>query len=315
MKFKILLRRSLAAIIDIVLSFFIFAYSLTLSVIVIPHNEQTGMILEKYKPFIMAGMAVYSFLPMLFKDIFGVSLGKLIMGLKIVNADDAAAKVKLWKRVVRNLTLVISDIEFIFILITGKRISDKLLHLKVVSRKGSSEDLSEISQNTKLEEKKMNDTMKWFNNRFMLHKNEKYRNSSLSDETKNILCDIGLPEEPLHLIRFDVKSEEITKLNDLTVIGDDYGTSICINENDEILSVDPEGEYPERFINKDLDSFLSFIREYYLFECKAENSGEDEIASALAALREKFNAIDAGALSNEENWWSVVLEQTELEWE
>ena len=50
----------------------------------------------------------------------------------------------------------------------------------------------------------------YFERNFDLNKNEQYRGCSLSNETKKILCDIGLPKEPLNFIQFNI--EKCTKI-------------------------------------------------------------------------------------------------------
>ena len=70
--------------------------------------------------------------------------------------------------------------------------------------------------------------------KFRLNKREDYRNCDLSKNTMRILCDIGLPYEPLNFVQFNIREIENIRLNkDYIVIGNDFGTSICINNKDK----------------------------------------------------------------------------------
>ena len=75
--------------------------------------------------------------------------------------------------------------------------------------------------------------------KFKLITREDYRNCDLSNNTKKILCDIGLPYEPLKFIQFNIEEIEDIKLDeDYIIIGNDFGTNICVNHKDEIVSID-----------------------------------------------------------------------------
>lgn len=95
---------------------------------------------------------------------------------------------------------------------------------------------------------------------FSLTKQEKYRNCNLSDNTKRILCDVGLPEEPTYFIHFNIdQTDDIRSNEKCIVIGNDLGTDIGINLKEEIVSVDPQNVYPTRFINTNLECFIKFF--------------------------------------------------------
>src|SRR5262249_1033405 len=98
------------------------------------------------------------------------------------------------------------------------------------------------------------------------------------------------------------------------VIGDDYGTKICIGEDTgELISIDEEGKLPTRYINSRIDLFLVFL-EIYLTAQQSRDDTTDAEAFALARhLRHEFRSLDQQALDDPENWWSVILEQVEGE--
>lgn len=156
------------------------------------------------------------------------------------------------------------------------------------------------------------DIYEYWKNNFVLIKQEKYRDCNLSDNTKRILCDVGLPEEPIYFIHFNVNQADEIRYNEKNmVIGDDFGTDICIGIKEEIVSVDPRHVYPVRFINTSLECFIRFIIIFLSFEEKITDADDDEINMILNNVREEFDRVDRQALLNEENWWPVVLEQIE----
>lgn len=146
----------------------------------------------------------------------------------------------------------------------------------------------------------------------VLFTKEEYRNTKLSEENKQILCDMGLPEKPLEFLSFDLNKIDNIKLDEEhIIIGNDYGTKICINKNDEIVSVDEEGEYATRYVNSSLSKLLAFIEIYDCCEARFDNISDEEAGFVINEVKRKFNEVDAKALSDEENWWSVILEQVE----
>nr|MBP3282910.1 SUKH-4 family immunity protein [Treponema sp.] len=149
-------------------------------------------------------------------------------------------------------------------------------------------------------------------NRFKLNTRKDYNNFDLTENTKKILCDIGLPKEPLGFIKFNIDELKTLKHeDDFVIIGTDLGTNICINKNGEIISVDFENEYPTRLINKNLESFLHFIVVFLLHEDEINSADDDTISQIIQKIKAEFEQIDELALNNQENWWPIILEQIE----
>lgn len=148
-------------------------------------------------------------------------------------------------------------------------------------------------------------------NNFHLFKKQEYSTCNLSVEDKNILCEIGLPELPLDFIHFDVKDIENIIYEEYVIIGGDNGTYICINEKGNIVSVDKEQEYPTRFVNINLESLLKFILVFWEYQDVIINAEDEELYTIIKQIRYKFDSIDIQALSDEENWWAIILEQIE----
>jgi hypothetical protein len=94
-----------------------------------------------------------------------------------------------------------------------------------------------------------------------------------------------------------------------SIVGDDYGTKIGLGRNGDVWSVDPEHQLPRRLINTSIAHFVLFLGLYEQFE-NAQETGNRE--PYLSELRTQFEESDLFALSNEDNWWSLILEQIEL---
>lgn len=139
-----------------------------------------------------------------------------------------------------------------------------------------------------------------------LVRNEKYRELVADDFAKKILCDIGLPVNPVYFIHFNINEIDFPSMDNYIVIGDDYGTKICINIDGKILSVDEKEEYSPRYINKDLKSFLECI---YAYKELIVDCDKEDVEGNLEAIQERFELIDTSALSDDDNWWSIILEQ------
>lgn len=148
---------------------------------------------------------------------------------------------------------------------------------------------------------------------FTLIRREEYRECNLSMKTKEILCDIGLPQSPLEFICFDNEGIDKIQLGEQhIIIGADFGTYICINSKNEIVSVDPKQEYPTRFINKNLYSFLECIVIFLLYQEKYNEINDEEVDMFFKDLKKEFDRVDIRALNSGENWWSIILEELEL---
>ena len=75
----------------------------------------------------------FAYILFVFKDVFkNGSLGKKIMKLKIIDSE-SKEDATLGKRILRNITWILSWIEFIVYLASNKRIGDRLAKTDVVS--------------------------------------------------------------------------------------------------------------------------------------------------------------------------------------
>jgi hypothetical protein len=92
------------------------------------------------------------------------------------------------------------------------------------------------------------------------------------------------------------------------LIGNDYGTELRVRSADGVvLSVDPQGKLPTRFVNSGVEQLARFLE-----VVSAVDRGDDR-DGGKRSMRDRLRAIDPPAFADAENWWSLVLEQVRLE--
>ena len=147
---------------------------------------------------------------------------------------------------------------------------------------------------------------------YKLFPKEEYRKTTLPEKEKRMLCEDGVPDVPLHFLHFNTQGDELVIVNGNCIsIGRDNGTEICIDPNNEIVSVDAYGVYPKRFVNSSLESLFECVAIYLIYNDRLMSAEDGEISILIGEIRQKFSCVDQGALDDEENWWSVILEQVE----
>jgi hypothetical protein len=139
---------------------------------------------------------------------------------------------------------------------------------------------------------------------------------ALSPATRKLLTEVGLPKNAPLLLRFYDDARLLSRLlhagSDYLVIGDDEGTKIGIRAvKEDVWSVDPENQLPLRFINSSLEALLTCLQIYLENQVALRQASDDDALKIVSAMRERFSQIDAQALAGADNWWSVILEQTE----
>jgi len=141
---------------------------------------------------------------------------------------------------------------------------------------------------------------------------------ALPEEMKVFLKSFGLPLEGVDglLIHFYANAEvlvvDIHSQERFLIIGDDYGTKLGMKENTgEILSIDPNGKLPTRFVNSSILTLLAFLETYSKEQPKLAQASDEEASEIVANMKEKLRTLDARSLDDPENWWSLILEQTE----
>lgn len=157
----------------------------------------------------------------------------------------------------------------------------------------------------------MNNYKKVFKD-YKLFPKEEYRKTNLPEKEKKMLCEDGLPDVALHFFHFNIQRDELVIVNDNCIsIGSDNGTEICINSNNEIVSVDTYGVYPQRFVNSSLEQFFECVAIYLIYSDRLMSVDDDEIGVLVGEIKQKFIHVDERTLNDEDNWWSVILEQVE----
>jgi SUKH-4 immunity protein of toxin-antitoxin system len=98
----------------------------------------------------------------------------------------------------------------------------------------------------------------------------------------------------------------------LLQVGDDFGTALCLKPGaDAVWSIDLKSELPTRFVNSNIPAMLAFISLHKKYSMKMdETASEDEFQKVADDLANEYNKLDAAALTNQENYWPVILEQT-----
>lgn len=159
--------------------------------------------------------------------------------------------------------------------------------------------------------------MEFWNDTLIQFNMKQLSNNSLSKKTEDFLNLVGLPVKcdflnDLSLNFYDGFERITINDSDYIVIGDDYGTKLCIEgESDKIVSVNIEENMNIRFINSNLEFFLEFLQIF--FTKKPELIGVDDLKAVeiVNSIKDSFNKIDPVALNNEDNWWTLILEQIE----
>jgi hypothetical protein len=108
--------------------------------------------------------------------------------------------------------------------------------------------------------------------------------------------------EPLLLTFYGHDAREA---GDDVIIGDDYGTELHLTADGTVVSIDPQGQFPRRFMNSSIGRLAQFL-EIVSRTDRQDDQREREMRRTLADL-------DPPAFASAENWWAVIFEQTGLE--
>jgi hypothetical protein len=94
------------------------------------------------------------------------------------------------------------------------------------------------------------------------------------------------------------------------VIGNDCAAEFRVDSAGVVFLFDSSGEKPMRFVNSSVKQLASFIEAHreYVHPMRVKLNQQSEIKF----LRYRLEAIDANAFSDDENWWSLVIERTML---
>jgi hypothetical protein len=141
---------------------------------------------------------------------------------------------------------------------------------------------------------------------------------ALPEETQTFLQAHGLPlglENGL-FVHFYADAQVLEVYEDgqkqFLLIGNDSGTELGIKEHTgEILSIDLDETLPTRFVNSSILTLLAFLETYSKEQPRLIQASDKKIAEIVARIKDEWQTLDPKSLADPENWWSVILEQTE----
>lgn len=132
----------------------------------------------------------------------------------------------------------------------------------------------------------------------------------LEGENRRALVDVGLPRRAAPF--FTAAEPERVDLagRSLVRVGGDGATAVCVDAaTGDVVSVSPDGRYPERFVNSDLAAFADFLTRVEDARRRLVAVPDDDAERAVDALASQLRARDPRALADPDAWWSVVVEQ------
>jgi hypothetical protein len=128
----------------------------------------------------------------------------------------------------------------------------------------------------------------------------------IPSSARNVLADAGVPEETEFFAAAEIPQ---AVSGGYTQIGTDYGTNICVDSAGQVHSIDASGEYPDRFVNSDLEAFLRFLALVLAEREASEGLSDEELDERVEVLADVLAGIDKEAFEDPESWWSVIFEQ------
>lgn len=143
----------------------------------------------------------------------------------------------------------------------------------------------------------------------------------LTAEENQLLAEVGLPHavgpslEPTFMSAALERGVATLSLGTrrFLQIGEDGGTAICLDAaNRSVVSVDPEGEYPERFVNSTLVSLVQCLRAYDDWMVQDWGDSDGDIERACRVLRDQVTHVDPDATASDESWWPCVIESLQI---
>jgi hypothetical protein len=123
---------------------------------------------------------------------------------------------------------------------------------------------------------------------------------------KHVLTDIGLPHRGDF---FTAADQPRMVAAGRCRIGRDQATDICLDAAGHVVSTSESGEYPDRFVNSDLASFLRFLALVTAHRAAYAARPDDEMDAHVDVLAGALAGADSEAFADPGNWWSLVFEQ------
>ena len=141
------------------------------------------------------------------------------------------------------------------------------------------------------------------------------RKSSIPKSSIDFLTTVGVPTREGLLFPFFRQAQDFLLWSNegrsYLVLAEERGQKLCLDlQTGNIFMVDSRGELPTRFVNSDIESLVSFLKFYSDAQTTFRQSPEGA-PKIISDLRGFFARKDPRALEGDENWWAVILEQTE----
>lgn len=150
----------------------------------------------------------------------------------------------------------------------------------------------------------------------------------IPEATKSLLCRVGVPQRAEFLITFEIGNDGIQTLEEFSGsaveklgkkaghywrIGSDGGSQLCLDDerNGAVVAVDPTGAIETRFVNSNVESLLESLLAVRKYQADRPGIKQSEFIEIVNEIRNELSAIDANALADANNWWSLILEQME----
>jgi hypothetical protein len=140
------------------------------------------------------------------------------------------------------------------------------------------------------------------------------RNASIPAGHFAFLTETGLPARDNLLFPIFKRPSEFTSWmynnRPYLVIAEQHDQKLCVSLDDgAVVAIDARGELAERPVNSDAIRLVAFLTIYDQSLPQLRHASDEDAGAIVGHLRDQFAKIDPQAMSGEENWWPVVLEQ------
>ncbi len=127
-------------------------------------------------------------------------------------------------------------------------------------------------------------------------------NSQLTEDNINFLTTQGLPIKSFGIIEIFSEYES----NGGVILGYDFDTPIiCVNSN--VFAFE---ENLTRFVNSNIEKFYSSLLEFQNYiHFITDIKEEDKALKIIDVIMQKLSNIDKKSLDDENNYWSIIIEQ------
>lgn len=127
---------------------------------------------------------------------------------------------------------------------------------------------------------------------------------------RTFLSEVGLPRfDPLLLTPRRRATSVVVDDAHYMAIASDEGTLLGLDDRCHLISFDPSGDLPARFVNSSVALFAESLLRYAQALPARREADDDEAVALCDDLRSTLQTIDPAALADPDHWWPVVIEQ------